>query len=82
MITVGRNTGSQTVYNQAIFYCDYESDVSDLPTNRGVGSKAIVIETGNVYLLNGQHQWILQPTTGSGGNTDGGDIIYDGGVES
>jgi hypothetical protein len=57
MITVGRNTGSQPFYNMGTYVCDYESDVSDLPTHKSAGSKATVIESGNVYILNSYGVW-------------------------
>lgn len=77
MITVGRNTGRQPFYNMGEYICDYETDVANLPTDKSAGSTATVVETGNVYMLNSQHQWVLQP---SGGSASGGDIIYDGGI--
>lgn len=84
MITVSVNTGKRPFYNASIFLCDFKSDVANLPTNKGAGSKAKVIETGEWYVLNSQHQWVLQPACGSG---DGGilppediTIIYDGGL--
>lgn len=83
MITVGVNTGKKPFYNMAEYLCDYQSDVANLPTNRGPGSKATVIENGNVYVLNAEHQWILQPKTGGGDTPSPGDtVIYDGGVIS
>lgn len=81
MITVGTNRKMQSpFYNAADFLCDYESDVANLPTNRGAGSKAYVIENGNRYILNNQHQWVLQPASSSGGSGSGstpgeGDIV-------
>lgn len=84
MITVGKNMDNKAIYGTVKFLCDYQSDVANLPTNRGPGSKATVIENGNVYVLNAEHQWILQPKTGSGGDipSPGDTIIYDGGVIS
>jgi hypothetical protein len=77
MITIGRNTGKQSFYNIGVYICDYESDIADLPVNKSAGSTAKVVETGNTYMLNNFHQWILQPD--SGGTSSGGNIIYDGG---
>lgn len=52
MITVSVNTGKRPFYNASIFLCDFKSDVANLPTNKGAGSKAKVIETGEWYVLN------------------------------
>lgn len=45
------------------FEIDSEAEVSTLPThagnNVGIHSKAIVLETGNIYYLNEQDQWSL-----------------------
>ena len=86
MITVGTNRTNKPFYNMAEFLCDFETDVANLPTHRGAGSRAKVIENGNVYVLNGQKQWILQPKESSGGSGDlpeeGDTVIYDGGVVS
>lgn len=78
MITVGRNTGKQPFYNMGQYICDYETDVANLPINKSAGSIAQVVETGNIYMLNSLHQWILQPASSSGGSGSS-DIIYDGG---
>jgi hypothetical protein len=59
MITASTNNIRKTFYNMAEFLCDYQSDVADLPTDCGVGSKAFVIENSNVYILNGSKIWIL-----------------------
>ena len=83
MITKGVHRSNRPFYNMAEFVCDFETDVANLPTDVGVGSTARVIENGNVYILNSQHQWILQPKNGGGGTPDYNDtIIYDGGVIS
>lgn len=87
MITVGKNRSNKPFYNMAEFLCDFETDVANLPTNRGAGSTAKVIETGNVYMLNNLHQWVLQPKSSSGGGSgdipgEGDTVIYDGGVVS
>ena len=38
---------------------DEEQDVQEVSTKYTVGSKIIVISTGNVYMLNTQKQWTL-----------------------
>ena len=86
MIHTGINKGNKTFYGTTDFLCDYQSDVPSLPTNRQPGSRALVIENGNRYILNSARQWILQPVTssegsgGGGGIEDGDTIIYEGGL--
>jgi hypothetical protein len=59
MITVGKNTANKIIYGTVHFLCDYQSDVANLPTNRKPGSSAYVIENGNRYIFNSNHEWIL-----------------------
>lgn len=83
MITIGVNTGKKPFYNAASFICDFQSDVENLPTNRGTGSTAKVLENGNFYILNSNKEWILQTSSGGGGGglpPEDTTIIYDGGV--
>lgn len=76
MITVGTNRSNKPFYNMAEFLCDYESDIADLPKNRGPGSTARVVETGNIYILNNNHEWVKQPkNSGGGGSSSEGEII-------
>lgn len=77
MITVGTNRSNKPFYNMAEFLCDYESDIADLPTNRGPGSTARVVESGNVYVLNNNHEWIKQPKDSGGGGSSSseGEIV-------
>lgn len=44
------------VYNLQRYLVDEISDIQDLPTNCGPGSKAIVAATGDSYLLNNKHE--------------------------
>ena len=39
------------------YVADTENDIKDLPTNITPGSVCIVIETSNVYMLNGSREW-------------------------
>lgn len=78
MITTGVNRSNKPFYNMAEFLCDFESDIKDLPTNRGPGSIAKVVETGNIYILNNNHEWVKQPQnsfSSGGGSSDEGDEI-------
>lgn len=72
MIQTGINRGGKVFYGTSDFLCDYQSDVSDLPTNRRPGSRATVIENGNFYILNSNKQWILQPKNSGGSGGSGG----------
>lgn len=67
----GINRSNRPFYNMAEFLCDYETDVASLPTSCGPGSEAKVVENGNLYILNNQRQWVLQPAAGSGGSSSG-----------
>lgn len=56
-ICFGAN-GKSHLYRE--FICDYESDIQDLPTDRekiSVGSKALIVETKKVYILNNVREW-------------------------
>lgn len=41
------------------FLCDSEDDVEQLPKGRniGIGSRALVIPTGNIYMFSPSRQW-------------------------
>ena len=52
-------TANKIIYGAIHFLCDYQSDVANLPTNRKPGSSAYVIENGNKYILNSDHEWVL-----------------------
>lgn len=46
------------------FVCDTEADVADLPKSCNVGSMAVIVETGDVYVVNASCGWVK---LGSGG---------------
>lgn len=60
MITVASSSG-RTTYGIKEYCLDTPSDLTDLMKNDDdlPGSTAIVISTGEKYILNGQGQWIL-----------------------
>ena len=75
MINLYKQDG-ETLYGIKEFLLDTEGDVKDLPTKKiGVGSTAMVITSGNLYILNGSHQWVLFSSVSGGGNggTSAGD---------
>lgn len=59
MINLYRQDG-ETLYGIKEFILDSEDDVKDLPTHKKVhvGSTALVIPTGTLYMLNGSHEWV------------------------
>ena len=59
------------VYNLKRFICDTEDDLKTIITYYcAAGSDALVVETGNVYVLNGDHEWELIPNNTTGGDTE------------
>ena len=81
------------IYNIALkeYIIDFETDISEVPTDAPAGSKCFVIENSVTYMLNHQKQWVKVNlssggNSGGGGNTPGGDtpsgdeVIYEGGV--
>lgn len=58
MVQITKN-GCHITYGVKEFVLDNESDVSKLPVEGcTMGSTAFIIETGNVYMLNGQKEWV------------------------
>ena len=55
----------KTMYGNAViapisqFICDAVLDVDDLPTNVAMGSQALVIATGAVYVIDSSGIWTL-----------------------
>ena len=41
------------------FTCDAATDIDELPTNVVMGSKAEVIATGVIYIMNSTGTWVL-----------------------
>lgn len=50
-------TNFNPVTETAEYVVDAVSDISDLPTDVGMGSSALVIATGSVYILGGDGEW-------------------------
>ena len=59
MISLYRQDG-ETLYGIKEFILDSEDDIKNLPTHNKVhvGSTALVIPTGALYMLNGSHKWV------------------------
>ena len=48
------------IIGASYFLCDNEEDVANLPTGKdvGIGSRALVIPTGNIYMLSPSKKWV------------------------
>ena len=57
------------------FMCDTNDDVANLPTNCPAGSRAIVAQNGDLYLLDSLGNWNPMPRGGGGGGGGGSDVI-------
>lgn len=70
----------------AIFFADYVSDIELLPNTTSkkklwygtvpMGSKCLVLETGEEYRLTSNDEWVLMPINLGGGSESGTNIIY------
>lgn len=58
------NSG-HTAYGVKEYICDTNADVDLLPLDDTPGSSALVIDSGDLYILNSKHEWKRQ---GGGGN--------------
>lgn len=52
-------TSGHTTYGLKEYAIDTEADLENLPIDIPMGSVAIVIESGRVYMLNGSGEWVL-----------------------
>lgn len=65
-------TGKPYLYRE--FICDGESDIQDLPTEKdkiAIGSKALIVDTKKVYILNNAREWkeVLDYTSTASGSS-------------
>lgn len=49
--------GDTDQYDIIEFCCDMKADISELPTNVGIGSACIVIEDSSVWMLGNDKVW-------------------------
>ena len=49
----------ETLYGIKEFILDSAADLNKLPTNIKIGSSALIIPTGEVYMLNGSRKWVV-----------------------
>lgn len=54
-------------YGTATYLVDTPSEVANLPTKDGVGSAAISVQDGKIYMLNGEKVWVEY---GEGGDSN------------
>jgi hypothetical protein len=57
MIGITKTSGHVT-YNLKEYVVDTTEEVNLLPLDGVMGSTAFVIETGDVYMLNGKKEWV------------------------
>ena len=71
-VMVSGNVNHHPGYRE--FIADTDGDIASLPRTADVlvwGAKARVIETGNVYRLNSNYEWVLVPSGDGGGSGNG-----------
>lgn len=56
MINLYKQDG-ETLYGIKEFIVDSLEDIKELPKNGRVGSIALIISTGQVYIFNGEKKW-------------------------
>jgi hypothetical protein len=50
--------GGRTTYGLKEYVVDNQAEIDLLPKDDAMGSTAFVIETGDVYMLNGHGEWV------------------------
>ncbi len=77
------------IYNEAIrkYIVDFETDISEVPTDSPAGSECFVIENSVTYMLNHQKHWVKVNLSSGGGSGDPGvtpdvkdEVVYEGGL--
>ena len=58
MIKLTASNG-EVLYGVNEYVCDTPEDIVDLPLNCSMGSTALVISTGQIYMRNSEGEWIL-----------------------
>lgn len=58
MVNLYRQDG-ETLYGVKEFLLDSVEDLAKLPTNLRSGSSALIIPTGDLYILNGDKKWVV-----------------------
>lgn len=73
--------GERQDYNYIEIFVDEDSEIGSILSKKAyskacVGSVAYVINSGNVYILNSDRQWVLQGDAGSSGGGSEGSESY------
>lgn len=68
MVNLYKQDG-ETLYGIKEFLLDSVEDLTQLPKNIRCGSSALIIPTGELYILDGKKEWTL--FGGQGSNSDG-----------
>lgn len=68
MVNLYKQDG-ETLYGIKEYIVDSLNDVKDLPKNVKVGSMALIVSTGQVYVFNGEKKWTPIGNSSSGGSS-------------
>lgn len=80
---IGNYKGKIPFYNAKEILCDTYTDLAevDKKVNCDAGSKAIILDSSEIYIKNTAGEWVKQKSTGGGGDIDpDATYIYDGGL--
>lgn len=70
MVNLYKQDG-ETLYGIKEYILDSPEDVGKLPKDIKAGSTALVITSGDIYILNGRKEWVLLGTeSGQGGGSE------------
>lgn len=73
------STNGQVQYNINEYVIDTPEDLNKLPKNCAMGSQALCLSNGSIYMKDGTHTWKLFSSNGgssSGGGSNVGTISY------
>ena len=59
------------VYGIRQYVIDDESGLSELPTDVHIGSSCLVIDTGDIYVINSEGEWVKVSTANNSSSGDG-----------
>lgn len=77
MINLYKQDG-ETLYGIKEYLLDTVDDLSSLPDNIRIGSSALILSTGDLYILNGEKKWVLfafESSSSSGSDSDSSDAL-------
>lgn len=76
MVNLYKQDG-ETLYGIKEFIVDSLEDIKELPKNVRVGSMALVIPTGGIYVFNGKKEWTPIGNSSAGGGSNTPDSSYE-----